>query len=168
MTGPHAPSPPCPKKTGSGPRRPAPRRGGRGRESAQPWTPLKEARGATSEGHGTAATARSASSQEHVRWGWWRVPTPAPPRRPRRTGSGPRPPAPRTGGWGRENVKPRHPSRRHEAPASRRRRAAQHNAQSQLTTVCDEGSLPGPHVRTPPHPRMRGSGPRVPPPRTGG
>ena len=70
VTGPHARTPPHPQRVGSGPLQPAQRAGGRGPESARPWTPHTQAGGAA-PGHPHAApTARKTSSQERALWGW--------------------------------------------------------------------------------------------------
>ena len=70
VTGPHARTPPHPQPVGSGPCLPAQRAGSRGWESARPWTPHTQARGAP-PGHPHAApTARKASWQEGALWGW--------------------------------------------------------------------------------------------------
>ena len=66
VPGPHARTPPRPRKMGSGLRPPPPRTGDRGRESVQSRTPLTEARGATTRCPCTTPTQRDASSQERA------------------------------------------------------------------------------------------------------
>ena len=57
------PHPPHPQPMGSGPRPHVPNTGGRGWESAQPWTPHTKARGAPPGRPRASPTARKASSQ---------------------------------------------------------------------------------------------------------
>ena len=108
VRGPHAHIP-CPRKTGSGPRRPALRKGGWRRVSAQPRTPLTQARGAAPPGALLPPQQRAQPAPKSVPCGIGDgSPRWPPPRRPK-MGSGPRPPGPRTGSWGRESAKPRTP-----------------------------------------------------------
>ena len=79
VTGPHARSPRACSRWVGGPSRTPQRTGNRGWESARPRTPHTQAGGVPPGGPPAAPTARKASSQERALWGWWRVPTPAPP-----------------------------------------------------------------------------------------
>ena len=77
VTGPHARNPRTHSQWVVGPGRTPQKMGGRGWESARPWTPHTQARGAP-PGHPHAApTVLKASSQERALWGWCCVPTPA-------------------------------------------------------------------------------------------
>ena len=70
VTGPHARTPRTHSQWVVGPGRTPKRTSGRGWESARPWTPHTQARGAP-PGHPHAApTAHKASWQERALWGW--------------------------------------------------------------------------------------------------
>ena len=98
---------PHPLPMGSGPRPPAPRTGGRGKESARPDTPLTQARGAPRRAPYCRPGQRTEPARKSARCGVGDgSPSPQPPHL-RITSSGPEPPAPRTGGLGRESARPR-------------------------------------------------------------
>ena len=124
VTGPYARTPPHPQPVGSGPRQPAKRAGSRRWESARPWTPHTQAGGAPPGRPRAAPTGRKASSQEHVLWGWLRVPTPAAPCTHSQWVVGPgSPPRGRAVGVGREPDRGR-PTPRQAPPPPGRPRAA--------------------------------------------
>ena len=137
--------------------------GGRAPDPGRP-TPRQEA---PPPGRPRAApTARKASSKERALWGWWRVPTPAPPRTQSQWVAGPgSPPRGRAVGGGRA-PNPERPTPRAEAPP-RAPSCHPHSAQSQLARARAVGLVTGPHARIPPHPQPVGSGPRQPAQRAG-
>ena len=98
-----------PRNAGSGPSAPAPRTGSWRRESAQLWMCIMEAQAPPPPGCPPAAsTAHNGRSQERTLWGCDGFPR-VHPTHSRKTGSAPRPPARRTGGWGRESARPQTP-----------------------------------------------------------
>ena len=70
VTGPRARTPRTRSPLVVGPGRTPERTRGPGRESARPWTPHTQARGAPPRHPHAAPTARKASSQERASWGW--------------------------------------------------------------------------------------------------
>ena len=130
------PHPSRPQKTGDGPQPPAPKTAGWGRKSAQQRTPLSEApappppRAPWHHPHSVhCQLARTCSGQ---------------------TGSGPWPPTPRTGGWGRVSARPRTLLREAGgAPLSRVPVCGPHSPQSQLARACTLALVTSSHAHTP-------------------
>ena len=89
------------------------------------------------------------------------------PPHPQPVGSGPRQPAQRAGGRGRESARPRTPHTQARGAPPRAPSCRPHSAQSQLARARAVGLVTGPHARTPPHPQPVGSGPWQPAQRAG-
>ena len=102
---PLGPPPPRPRETVSGPQLPGPKMGSWGRDNVEPRTSHREARIPR-----LAPSCCPYSAQRQLTRAWAAVLVTGPETRrslrPRKTSSGPRPPAPRNVGWGRENAKP--------------------------------------------------------------
>ena len=104
VTGPHARTPPHPQPVGSGPRQPAQRAGTRGWERARPRTPDTQAGGAPPlappcRPHSAQSQLARARSVGLVMGSHARTPP-----HPQPVGGGPRQPAQRTGGRGRDSA----------------------------------------------------------------
>ena len=158
---------PHPEPKGSGPGRHAPRMGGQGRESAQPLKTLTEGRGAANQAplcRAHRAQRRLARACAVVLVTGLHAQNPPP---PWPAGVGPRQPAPRTGGSGRESAPPRTPvtearcARPPDALVPPEQRAKP--VRKSVRCGADDGS-PRSHT---PRPGKRGSGPRPSAPRSG-
>ena len=151
VTGPHARTPRTHSQGVVGPGCTPERTSGLGRESAQPWTPHTQARGAPPPPPGTLMPSpqRAKPARKSARCGVVDgSPRPHPPR-PQPLGSGPRPHA-RKDKWSGVGERPTP-----EAPHQGKRRPPRapscrpHSAQSQLARAHAVGLVTGPHARTP-------------------